>query len=272
MSEPKRQRAGQRKHHFVYRTTCVLNDKYYIGLHSTDNFEDGYLGSGWRLQNSIKKYGKENFKREILESFQTRKEASLREEELITPEILSDPLCLNLRSGGTGQSPGYSPPKDTRKKLSEAGKARWQRDRVKLKEQIAAELKNFTMTRAEILEVLVTPQGYLNKNASRYLPPKQDKHLGNQKLGKREVLNQAKWKFIWQAIQNSEFGDDPVELINAYVNQLQKRPTCKVCSNKVSFFRFNRPYATYCSNHCQLLDPEIKNPVLSRWATSTSRL
>lgn len=30
-------------------------------MHSTDNLDDGYVGSGKRLWNSIKKHGKENF-------------------------------------------------------------------------------------------------------------------------------------------------------------------------------------------------------------------
>ena len=266
MSEQhKHPRADQRKHHLVYKTICTSTGNYYIGMHSTDDLNDGYLGSGWRLHRSVKKYGKENFVREIIQDCKDRKTASLLEKELITPEMLADRACLNLRTGGTGQMCGYSPPTETRQKLSIAGTRRWIKDRAKLKGQVQQDLESFKLTRKQILEVLLTKEGHLNKNASRYLPPKPDKQLGDVKLGKRAVLNQAKWKAIWQTIQNSEFGDDPVELINAYVNKLKKRPKCKTCSGAVSFIRFNQPYATYCGNRCQLLDPTFKNPVLSRY-------
>lgn len=45
----------------------MLNGKFYVGRHSTNNFEDGYFGSGKILKRAIKKYGKKNFKKEIIE-------------------------------------------------------------------------------------------------------------------------------------------------------------------------------------------------------------
>jgi hypothetical protein len=90
------------KHHLVYRTTNLLNGRYYIGIHSTSNIDDGYLGSGRRIKAEIKKYGQENFKREILESYPTRQEVLKREAELVTEELRQDSLCLNLKNGGEG--------------------------------------------------------------------------------------------------------------------------------------------------------------------------
>jgi hypothetical protein len=51
---------------FVYLTTNLLNGKQYVGSH--EGYEnDSYLGSGTYISRAVKKYGKENFKREILE-------------------------------------------------------------------------------------------------------------------------------------------------------------------------------------------------------------
>jgi hypothetical protein len=38
-------RAYKKKYHFIYKTTCLITNKYYIGMHSTDDLEDGYVGS-----------------------------------------------------------------------------------------------------------------------------------------------------------------------------------------------------------------------------------
>jgi hypothetical protein len=91
-----------KKYHFIYKTTCQVNGKYYYGMHSTDNLEDGYVGSGTRLWRSIKKYGRENFKIEILEFCSDRESLKKRERELINEEMLVDPMCMNLTLGGDG--------------------------------------------------------------------------------------------------------------------------------------------------------------------------
>jgi len=90
--------------HYLYKTTCLINDTYYIGAHSTENLFDGYLGSGLRLAYSVAKYGEFNHDRVWLEFFDTREEAFAREAEVITQEFLdaNQPQCMNLRLGGSG--------------------------------------------------------------------------------------------------------------------------------------------------------------------------
>ena len=48
----------------IYKTTNNITKEYYIGLNTTSNPK--YLGSGVEIKKQIKKYGKENFTKEIL--------------------------------------------------------------------------------------------------------------------------------------------------------------------------------------------------------------
>lgn len=61
----------------IYQTICLINDKKYIGKDSHN--DPNYIGSGELLKEDIKKYGKENFKKEIIEYCNTDEELVLRE-------------------------------------------------------------------------------------------------------------------------------------------------------------------------------------------------
>lgn len=89
-------------HHFIYKTTDTRNGNYYVGMHSTDNLNDGYIGSGTRLRKIIYKHGKEIFNFEILEHLTDRASLKIREKEIINSVFLNDVKCLNLKEGGTG--------------------------------------------------------------------------------------------------------------------------------------------------------------------------
>ena len=95
------QRADKRKYHYIYKITRD-DGKYYIGMHSTDNMDDGYFGSGKLITRSIKKYGLEKHSKEILEYLPSRVNLKIRERELVTEEILADNKCMNLVIGGNG--------------------------------------------------------------------------------------------------------------------------------------------------------------------------
>ena len=98
----------QKKYHYIYKTTCKITGKFYVGMHSTDNLEDGYLGSGKILGYSRNKYGDENHVREILEFVSSRDELKQREKEIVNEEMLRHPLNINLKYGGDGGWPTNS--------------------------------------------------------------------------------------------------------------------------------------------------------------------
>lgn len=94
-------RAQRRKFHYIYKITR-FDGKYYIGMHSTDNLDDGYFGSGKRLWYSINYHGKDKHIKEILEFLPDRESLTAREKELVCKELIEDILCMNLKVGGTG--------------------------------------------------------------------------------------------------------------------------------------------------------------------------
>lgn len=98
----------KKKIHYLYKTTCLVTNRYYIGIHSTNNLEDGYMGSGKRLRYSIRKYGKENHIKEILELFETRELLVEAEKTAITEYMLIDNNCMNIVEGGGGFTTEYA--------------------------------------------------------------------------------------------------------------------------------------------------------------------
>ena len=43
-------------YNYVYLITNTLNNKKYIGKHSTDNLNDNYIGSGIIIKQIVRKY------------------------------------------------------------------------------------------------------------------------------------------------------------------------------------------------------------------------
>lgn len=97
-----KKQASRRKYHYIYKTTCIITERFYIGMHSTDNLEDGYVGSGKRLWHSINKHSRENHVCQILEFLPDRESLKAREREIIDQEMLDEELCMNLALGGQG--------------------------------------------------------------------------------------------------------------------------------------------------------------------------
>lgn len=90
----------QKKHYIIYQTTNLVNGKIYIGQHQTYDVNDEYLGSGKILQQAIEKYGRENFKREILFDFDNFTDMDNKEKELVTEEFVKREDTYNVRVGG----------------------------------------------------------------------------------------------------------------------------------------------------------------------------
>jgi hypothetical protein len=80
----------------------MLNNKIYVGVHKTKNLNDSYMGSGKVIKEAIEKYGIDNFRKDILETFENSESMYSREKEVVTDEFLLREETYNLRRGGFG--------------------------------------------------------------------------------------------------------------------------------------------------------------------------
>lgn len=88
----------------IYKTTCLKNGKIYVGKDSHNN--PSYYGSGLLLVKAIKKYGKHNFKKEILEFCNV---SNINEREIYwisQLNAMSHDIGYNRTPGGDGCGSG----------------------------------------------------------------------------------------------------------------------------------------------------------------------
>lgn len=151
----------------IYKTTNTVNGKIYIGKHRTKNLNDKYLGSGKLLQHAIKKYGIENFTKEIIHICHTEDEMNLKEREIVTEEFCLRTDNYNVCVGGAGgfsyiNRLGANYNKEKNKKISPLGKPDFVK---KYKEDILKGSKNGNKKKTELIKQgLINPKTFLGKN------------------------------------------------------------------------------------------------------------
>jgi|LakMenEpi03Aug12_release.lakeMendotaPanAssembly.Ray.scaffolds.fasta_scaffold240359_2 hypothetical protein len=103
----------------IYKTTNLVNGKQYIGK-DTKN-DPKYLGSGSILKKAINKYGKENFKKEIIEVCNSENELRIREEYWLNYyDVSNNPMFYNMHNHSYGGLTIENLSEETRNRLSES--------------------------------------------------------------------------------------------------------------------------------------------------------
>lgn len=85
------------KYHFTYEITNKINGFFYLGVHSTNNLDDGYMGSSNALREDIKRTGLNNFSKVILKMFNKRVLAVEHESRIIPLWLVKKEYCYNLQ-------------------------------------------------------------------------------------------------------------------------------------------------------------------------------
>lgn len=105
----------------IYQTTNLINRKQYIGRDAWNR--SNYYGGGKLIREAIKKYGKENFKKEILEYCKDENHLLEREEYWLKYfDVANNPNYYNLITSNKGWEKGRTRPERMGKKLSDKTK------------------------------------------------------------------------------------------------------------------------------------------------------
>lgn len=142
---------------YTYQVVCNINGKSYIGVHKTNNIDDGYLGNGIIYNrpstikknncyhNAIKKYGFDNFTKYIMCFFDTYEEALSEEKFIVNSEWVKKRDNYNTALGGNGNSKeGFTEEQKLKfkKKISREGNHRFGKKDHKAKIVLKYDLEN----------------------------------------------------------------------------------------------------------------------------------
>lgn len=86
---------------YIYKTTNMVNGKIYIGKRRGE-FDDTYLGSGRYLNNSINKYGRDQFSVEVIDTCDSLSDQNSKERYWIAYYRATDATMYNISDGGDG--------------------------------------------------------------------------------------------------------------------------------------------------------------------------
>ena len=131
---------------YIYKITNLLNNRSYVGQRkfSDSSLLDEYFGSGTYLRRSVKKHGRQNFKKEILkDNINCQTAANIFETVYIKKEDTLFPNGYNLTKDGRcfGAHTGHKHSEKTKRKISLTHKGK-RKSRESIEKQIQTKTKN----------------------------------------------------------------------------------------------------------------------------------
>ena len=178
--------------YYIYRITNNINHKTYIGQHKYHKsllVEDGYMGSGVLLKKAQKKYGIENFSKEIITIAMSKSEVDVLEKYYITKERNENTYgCYNIADGGYGGGQkGYHHTEEAKKRISETHKGRQVSEETKKK--ISEYFKGKPRSKETIEKMSKSLKGRKTWNKGKHLSDENKKKLSDAHKGKH-------WKLV----------------------------------------------------------------------------
>ena len=125
---------------YIYITTNLVNGKRYIGKHKSECFDENYKGSGVYLNSAISKYGWDNFRCELIESFDTREELNIAEKKYIQKyDAVNSCEFYNIALGGEGGDTYSGLSLEAKERFRQFSKERWKCETYRLKMSVESE-------------------------------------------------------------------------------------------------------------------------------------
>jgi len=200
------------KFHYIYKITR-FDGKYYIGLHTTNDLNDGYFGSGKYIKSSIKHHGLDKHLKEILEFLPNQQKLKDREKEIVNEECIADPLCMNLKVGGEGGWDYVNSDPVIRKKNTDAIRLTMSKESSKIKCGIAgakgAEIVNSDRTPAMKKQTEKMRESWTGRSHSEDSKNKMRETLAGKQSGTNN--SQAGTRWVTNGIETIKIkkGEDP---------------------------------------------------------------
>ena len=245
-------------YHIIYLIENIITHKKYVGKHSTNNLDDNYFGGGVYLNRSIKKYGKENFRKKILELCN---ESNINEKEIYWIEKKNSikPGGYNLTIGGDGGNTfdllSENAKKQFRQKISKIHKGRKRSNETKARMKFPKSEEHREKLKGPKSE---EHRGKLKESwiERRKIPVSEEtrRKISEAGIGEKRSdeckhkIGQANSKRIWkeeskEKIRKSRIGSKHSEKT---LEKISKKYKCKYCDVKMNAGNLNRYHNENC--------------------------
>ena len=221
---------------FVYITTNLISGMQYVGEYSSNNFNSykskNHLGSGKYLIHAIKKYGRKNFRREILEFFSTKKKAFDTQAPLIIKYNTLSPIGYNLSpTGGLCVMNCFT--NETRLKMSLASKGKPK----SLKQREKCRLVNLGRKHSEETKRKISESHIGKKQSEITIQKRVNKNRGK----KRSEEIKQKMKLSQLGEKNNHYGKHCTEETKLKISNIHKgKPKSEEHKNKIRLSILNK--------------------------------
>lgn len=176
---------------YIYKTTCLITNKIYVGQHKASTFELSYIGSGKLLKQAISKYGKANFIVELLSWCNTIDE--LNEKEIYYIKYFNS----------TNKAIGYN--------IEAGGKSCVMQDSTKEKLRVAHLGKK--ASKETKLKLSYSHSGSKNSFYGKHHSEETKKKIGAKSRGRQTFLNKHHKESSIEKMRKAKLGNVPTNSI-----------------------------------------------------------